>query len=301
MQTRRTFLTTTAGAAALALTGPVLAQKKAKPLLSFSTLGCPRWTLTQIITSAVDNGYKGIEFRGLEGELDLPKRPEFSTPERARATRRLLQDKGLTTIGLGSSANLHIADAAKRQQQLDHAKRFIELAEPLGCPYVRVFPNDLPKDQDRQQTIDLIIGALVELGKFAERSPVSVLLESHGKVVDMNLLHQIMSAADHPHVGLIWDIANMWNVTKEPPADVYRKLKKYIRHTHLKDSRTVDGKLQYVLLGEGEVPLAEAINALTAGGYKGYYSFEWEKMWHPDLQDPEVAFPHFAKAVQQYF
>jgi hypothetical protein len=32
-------------------------------------------------------------------------------------------------------------------------------------------------------------------------------------------------------------------------------------------------------------------------GYKGFYCFEWEKVWHPDLQDPEIAFADFAQVV----
>jgi fatty-acyl-CoA synthase len=26
-------------------------------------------------------------------------------------------------------------------------------------------------------------------------------------------------------------------------------------------------------------------------GYRGYVSVEWEKKWHPELADPEVALP----------
>jgi len=37
-----------------------------------------------------------------------------------------------------------------------------------------------------------------------------------------------MQSVGHPHVGLVWDIVNMWSVTKEPPAQMYAKLKKYI-------------------------------------------------------------------------
>jgi len=35
-------------------------------------------------------------------------------------------------------------------------------------------------------------------------------------------------------------------------------------------------------------------------GYKGYYCFEWEKVWHPDLLEPEVAFPDYVRVVSEY-
>ena len=37
---------------------------------------------------------------------------------------------------------------------------------------------------------------------------------------------------------------------------------------------------------------------LAKAGYKGDYSFEWEKRWHPEIPEPEVAFPHYARVVR---
>ena len=70
---------------------------------------------------------------------------------------------------------------------------------------------------------------------------------------------------------------------KEPPEEVYAVLKPYIRHVHIKDLKIVDGKQQYVLLGTGIVPIFQAIDLLYANQYPGYYSFEWEKLWHPEI------------------
>ena len=47
--------------------------------LSFSTLGCPDWDLNRIMDFAVQYGYKGIEVRGLQRELDLTKCKEFNS------------------------------------------------------------------------------------------------------------------------------------------------------------------------------------------------------------------------------
>lgn len=298
---RRTFLATTAKAAGLLLAEPAFATQTQKPRLSFSTLGCPKWTLDQILTCAVTNGYQGVELRGLQGELDLTRSPAFSSPERIRATRQQFAGRNVAIVNLGASTRLHLADPAKRTEQLDHAKRFIELATQLGCPYVRVFPNELPKNQDRAQTIERIVSGLVELSQFATGSPVQVLLETHGDVIESGLLNQIMTAAGRPNVGLVWDIVNMWSVTKEPPAHAYQVLKSHIRHVHTKDLRIAGDKHQYVALGEGDAPLAEAINALRNGGYAGYYCYEWEKVWHPEIPEPEEVFPKYPKAMQRYF
>jgi len=210
-------------------------------------------------------------------------------------------DNNLKFINLGSSAALHFPEGAERQKNLDDAKRFIDLAQQLNCPYIRVFPNDFPKDQDKNLTKDLIAKGLLELGNYANSTNVSVLMETHGQVVYTADLLDIMKASTHKHVGLIWDAYNMWSVTKESPADVYAYLKNYIRHTHIKDAKEIDGKERYVLLGTGNSPIFEAVDLLAKNNYTGYYSFEWEKLWHPEIDAPEIAIADYPKAMQQHF
>jgi sugar phosphate isomerase/epimerase len=255
--------------------------------------------LKQIVDCSVENGYKGFEIRGLAGEMDLPKCAEFNKTN-LPASLRLIKDNDIKIINLGSSVNLHFAQEDKRKSNLDDAKRFIDLAEQLECPFVRVFPDDLPPDQSVEQTLDLIISGLVTLGEYAKGSNVTILLESHGKVVYKDMLLKIMAGANHPKVGLIWDFFNMWVVTKESPKEVFDTLGKFIKHVHIKDANLVDGKPAYCLIGQGVAPLREAMDSLKRANYKGYYSFEWEKKWHPEIQDPEIAFPHFAKEIIHY-
>lgn len=272
-----------------------------KQLLSFSTLGCPDWSFEKILDFAVANGYKGIEIRGIQRELDLTKAAPFSNANNIRYTKKLVKDKGLSIINLGASASLHHSDTATRQKHIDEGKRFIDLASEISCPYVRIFPNNFPKEQEKNATMDLISKGLLELAGHANGSKVMVLLETHGDVIYVNDLVKIMESSEHKHTGLVWDIVNMWSVTKEDPAVVYPQLKKYIRHTHIKDLKTVDGKHVYTLIGEGDTPVLKAVDLLRKDGYKGYYSFEWEKLWHPEIAEPEIAFSHYAKKMREHF
>lgn len=297
MNNRRAFLKQSSGLIGLSAL-PLF--KPANPLLSFSTLGCPAWDFPQVLQHAAKNSYSGIEIRGIKGDLDLPANPIFSQTN-ISSTRRQVSDLGLKIINLGSSANLHFLDSKKRQSNLDEAKKFIDLASQLSCPFIRVFPNDLPKDQGEKETVNAIIQGLIELGNFATSSGVKVLLESHGKVIKSDMLLHIMQETNHAQVGLVWDFFNMWSITKEPPAQVYSLLKKYILHTHIKDAIVSDSGEKYTLLGEGNAPVKEALHALKTGGYAGYYSFEWEKLWHPEIQEPEIAFPHFSKNFSKFW
>jgi sugar phosphate isomerase/epimerase len=299
---RRRFLKNSSMAmAGVALSNSAFGFIKDNPPLSFSTLGCPKWSLNEILKFAKGNGYNGIEIRGLLGELDLTKCPDFASNEKISSVKKMLEEKQLRIVNLGASAELHHPEGEKRKSNMDGAKKFIDLAQKLDCPFIRVFPNALPKDQDRNATLDLISRGLMELGAYAKGSKVSVLLETHGDVVETNDVLRIMNDSENAHVGLIWDIFNMWSVTKESPVQVYERLKKYIRHTHIKDAKWINGDWHYVLLGKGEVPIEEAVKVLVQGKYSGFYCFEWEKLWHPDIEEPEIAIAAYPKQMKKYF
>jgi hypothetical protein len=53
-------------------------------------------------------------------------------------------------------------------------------------------------------------------------------------------------------------------------------------------------------MGHGDVPHDEIHAVLQGGKYHGYYSLEWEKRWHPEIAEPEVAFPQFAEYMQRF-
>lgn len=280
---------------------PAFAKNGYSPKLSFSTLGCPDWNFDKITAFAAEHGYKGLEIRGIQHELDLVKSPVFSSASARSLTMARMKEKGLRFVGLGSSSTLHFKEAVKRKTQLEDGKRFIDLAEQLNCPYVRVFPNNFPKEQTKEETMDLIKAGLQELSTHAKGSGVEVLMETHGDLVYMADLEKIMKEVGSSKIGLIWDISNMWTVTGEAPSIVYPVLKKYIRHVHVKDAIKEEGKLRYTFLGKGQVPVFEGIDLLARDKYKGYYSFEWEKLWHPEIAEPELALADYPKAMKAHF
>ena len=53
----------------------------------------------------------------------------------------------------------------------------------------------------------------------------------------------------------------------------------------------VDGKAQYRMMGEGDLPIHEMLDALVDMGYDGYISLEWVKRWAQELSDAGVVFP----------
>ncbi len=287
-----------AGAAA----APVLlrASSKVPQLpLAFSTLGCPKWDWRTILHRAQQYGYAAIEVRGIQDELDLTKCPEFGKAQ-LPATKADLAAAELRICCLGSSARLHETDPSKRKGQIDEAKRFIDLAQSLSAPFVRVFGDQIPRNEPKQDVVKRVLDGLAELAGHAKGSGVSVLIESHGDFCNSPILLDVLSRTTASSVGLLWDVHHTVVFGSEKPVDTLEHLGRYVQHTHLKDSQPKAGAVQYVLTGDGTIPLAETVRLLVRHGYKGFYSFEWEKRWHPEIEEPDVAFPHFVERMKTY-
>ena len=267
--------------------------------IAFSTLGCPKWDWKTVLAQAAASGYAAIELRGLQGEMDLTKRPELQG-SRLKASLRDLAALDLKVSDLGASARMHEVDDTARAVQLDEGRRFIDLAHAMGVSYVRVFGDKVLPGQTRAATAARIVAGLHTLGEHAKGSGVTVLIESHGDFTDSVSLLAILEGVDLPTVGLLWDAHHTVVAGKEAPAETFRKLGRFVRHTHLKDSRPEGEGRRYVLTGEGDVPVKETVRVLAAAGYKGYYCYEWEKVWHPEIEEPEVAFPHYARTMREY-
>ena len=305
---RRAFLRAAGAMAALAATGcsragaggGVTPSGAGRLPLGFSTLGSPRWDWIQTLDFAAVHDFAAIELRGLQQAMDLSQRPEFQ-PDRLAQTKRELAARGLAVPCLGASVNLHEQDTAKLGAAMAETRRFIDVASALGAPYVRVFGNMYVQGMSREAVHAYIARGLRELGEYARPRGVMVLLESHGDFVTSPALVDLMQRADSPAVGILWDAHHTF-VAKEPTETSVAQLGRWIRHTHLKDSVPAPSGTgrKYVLTGRGEVPVKQQIEALARTGYKGYYSLEWEKRWHPELDEPEVAFADFAKVASGY-
>jgi len=298
--TRREFVTgATFAVAAAAFADNAKTQRLP---IAFSTLGCPAWNLDKILSFAEAHGYAAIELRGLEGNLDLPSHPAFA-PDKITETRKSFAAHGLKIACVSSSARMGEPDQEKHAKEMTDGRRFIDLAASLEAPYVRVFGDGTTTETGVPPSDALkarVAAGLRDLGGYSGAKNVTVILESHDNFTSSATLRDVMQRADSPHVALLWDAHHTFATGKEEPEFTVKQLGRWIRHTHLKDSVPAGDDRKYVLTGRGDVPIRRQIAALQSISYPGYYCFEWEKVWHPDLADPEIAIADYATVVTGY-
>ena len=264
--------------------------------LAFSTLGCPHWELERIAQAARVYGYAAVELRAIGGDLDLLKRPEFQTGT-LETTRHWLADQNLSICCIDTSCTFDSRDADERRKQVELALRHAELAAALGAPLIRVFPDKIQTGATRSETRDNIASCLHDAAQHAPAG-VRIALETHGDFARGHIAAEIMRLANHPKVALIWDVANSV-AAGDSIEESAREVAPYLAHVHLRDALAVKGHEHWlpVLAGRGAISFTDAVNALRRLAYDGYVSFEWEKYWHPEIEEPEVALPDFVKAM----
>ena len=259
---------------------------------SFSTLACPDWGLPEVLRAASTYGYDGVELRVISRELDLWNLPDFQ-PSSLAATRAVIQDHGLVVVSMGSSACFHSSDAHERERNFESALRMAEVAAGLGAPSIRVFGDRIQLGNERAQTAAWIADSLTRLADKLQPSGVEVWLETHGDFATATEVSELFALLDGAQIGIIWDPANALEQTGEAPS-ISARMAPHIRHAHLKDfKKDAQGHTRYVPTGEGSFPFATMFAALAEIGFDGFVSFEWEKLWHPELAGPEIALPHF--------
>lgn len=255
--------------------------------LSFSTLGCPDWSLREILAIASDLGYNGIEIRGIADEIYAPKVAALQG-EALENTMAKLKRAGLSVPILTSGA--YIADNPDSEASEFEIKDYVMLASKMGVKYVRIMGEKTPGPNGTEQ-FDLICEKYKEFCEFAQGFGIDLLIETNGILADSKRMKTLMEKTGAPNMGVLWDIHHTYRFFDETPAETVGNLGKWIKHVHVKDSvKGRNGAITYMLNGYGDVPIDEAYRELKSIGYDGYYSYEWVKRWSRELAEPGVAF-----------
>ena len=102
--------------------------------------------------------------------------------------------------------------------------------------------------------------------------------------------------------GLIWDVAHSDRAYGSEWQRFYNDIAPWVRHVHIKDHvRIAAGSgtrsFRLTMPGDGEIPIRDIVRRLALDGYSGYFSLEWERMWHPELPPIEDALPRFVEIM----
>lgn len=262
---------------------------------AFSTLGCPAWDVDRVAAAAAEYGYQGVELRIYQGKVI----PEDLPAGERRRIKGVFAARGIEICCISASTRFAAADPGERAKQEDELRRYVELANDLGAPLVRTFGGTMPAGIPEATVFDYVAESLQRVAEGAGDGGARIVLETHDAFSSGRAVAAVLDRVPSPVVGALWDTHHPYR-TGESADQTYNLLAARLYHTHVKDARREGDGWRLVLLGEGEVPVRDVLTTLARRGYDGWVCVEWEKMWHPEIEEPDVAFPQHLRSMRGY-
>ncbi len=118
---------------------------------------------------------------GLEGtELTSYYFPEDTTPDYLRKLKHHCFRNGLDVSGTAVGNDFGHPAGEQRDKEISNVKRWIDYAEILGAPVIRIFAGHRQGDATDAETHDLIVSGISECCEYAGQHGVHLALENHG-------------------------------------------------------------------------------------------------------------------------
>ena len=251
--------------------------------LSFSTRGWPNLTWEEMLETAQDMGFAGVEVYNLpKFNPMLDKTGPFHKYQTA-ATVRQLRELKLQIPCFDTSCDIS-ADC-----NLEDLLVLFEVAHNTKVPYVVACALT-----DNEETVKANLETLLPK---AEALGVTLLLKTSGIYADTARLRNMLDQFASDNMGALWDVHHPYRDFGESGDTTIKNLGAYVCHVHLRDS---DDNGTYQLIGEGTMPIGDVMLALGSVNYDGFISLEWKPEWLEDLQDPEVIFPYFVNYMNRF-
>ncbi len=260
--------------------------------LSFSTKGWYGRTFDELCNMAKDFRFSGIELHNINNKLFTDKDSALQSYASTMTIRKMFEKK-LSIPCLDCLCDP--ADSSKKEQSVQETMKCIEIAGNLHIPYVRLHAVN-----DKDGALQTVYDFLSEMIPVAEKRSVTLLLETSGLFCDTSKLRDMLDSFSRDSLAALWDMHCPYFTIGERPEDTIENLGSYIKHVHLKDAVKKNGKIEFCLMGEGELPIDDMIFALRSVNYDGFVSLEWDPKWCEEIDDMEIILSQFETYMSRY-
>jgi len=240
----------------------------------------PRLTLEDFIADCAKMGLEGTE-------LTSYYFPENPTSEYLRHLKQLCFLLGLDVSGTAVGNDFCHPPGEKRDGEIKHVKRWVDYAEVLGAPVIRIFSGQ-SHDASAAEAHKLAVAGIEECCQYAGEHGVYLAIENHGGLT--TTIDGILA--------LVRDVKSRWfgvnldtgNFTSSDPYADLARLAPYAVNVQVKVSITpAGGKRQHA-------DFRRLARIMADVGYRGYIVLEFE-----ENEDPLTACPRYVNEMREAF
>lgn len=241
----------------------------------------PKLTLADFIDDCAKMGLEGTELTSYYFPTD-------PTPEYLRQLKHQTFRLGLDISGTAVGNDFCHPPGDERQKQIRLVKQWVDRAELLGAPVIRIFSGTARGDQSEQDAHRLAVEGMEECCQYSGQHGVFLALENHGGLTTtVDGLLRLINDVKSPWFGINLDTGNFHSA--DPYADLAR-IAPFAVNVQVKVSMNPGG-------GKKEpVDYRRLAKILSDSGYRGYIVLEYE-----EKEDPREACPKHMEELRQAF
>jgi sugar phosphate isomerase/epimerase len=223
----------------------------------------PQLTLKDFIDDCARFGLQGTE-------LTSYYFPKDTTPDYVRALKRHAFRLGLDVSGTAIGNEFGHPAGEKRDAEIAKTKLWIDYAEMMGAPVIRIFAGHQQKEQTEAGAHSLMVSAIEECCDYAGKHGVHLALENHGgPTATADGLLKFVRDVNSPWFGVNLDSGN-FHTTDDPYAELER-IAPY----------ALNAQVKVVMSGpdKKKVPadFKRLARIMRGANYRGYIVLEYEE------------------------
>ncbi len=240
-----------------------------------------RMTMEDFILKAVELRLDGIDMTAYY----------FKSTEAAylAGLRHLAYKNAVPFSGAACGVSMVQADAAKRAQALAEIKNWVDVADQLGAPHLRVFAGKLPPGATLPQAIGWVVEIMKAASDYSGKKGIMIGVEDHSGVTqNAGVCLEVMHRVDSPYAGINLDITHF---IPTPTQDAYAQIAAcipYATNTHIRD----------YFDDHTPVDMDRVWRLFSQAGFKGYMSAEYERDEDPQNVSPATGVPKLVAKIR---
>jgi sugar phosphate isomerase/epimerase len=183
--------------------------------------------------------------------------------------RHLAYKNAVAFSGAACGVSMVVADPVKRADTLTQIKKWIDVADRLGAPHLRVFAGKLPQGSTLPEATTWVVETMKAASDYSGGKGIMLGVEDHvGVSQSAEVCLEIMHRVNSPYAGINIDISHF---APTPTQDFYAQIAScipYATNTHIRNTFD-DGSM---------IDLDRLWKIFANAGFKGFMSYEGEEM-----------------------
>ena len=243
------------------------------------------------IRLAEETGYQGLEIH--TEKLWRYINAGFTSAD----LKRRLDNAGIKPSAIDIVGRVEAPDKATQQAVFKEVETLCQFAHDIGAPTIQVNSFEALNGLSVEDNIKITAQNIAHIADIGKEHNIRFQFEGAAwtPIAKLDDYFRLHDAVGRDNFGFVLDTWHLWSCRGATLDQVAKVDKELIYNIHISDGLRpgvnqpwVDEKeLRGYLIGEGEIPLQEWIDAIQSTGYDGFYSGEFlnDQLWEGDHYD----------------